>query len=97
MGLNYSTRATHYVDYSELERYIKAVYGFEYEIVAAEETSNDTSLSYDIDGEIDNWDMEDFAEMVAGEWVPYRTRMLLNLMAKEDRIPLGAYVVEISW
>jgi hypothetical protein len=97
MGLNYSTRSTHYVDYSELQRYIKAVYGFEYPIVAAEETSNDTSLSYDIDGQIESWDREDFAKLTTGQWVPYRTRMLLNWMASEDRIPLGAYVVEICW
>lgn len=97
MGLNYTTKSTHYVDYCELERYIKAVYEFNYEIVAAEECANDSYLSYDIDGEIDNGDMEDFAKMVAGQWVPYRTRMLLNLMARENRIPVGAYVVEICW
>jgi hypothetical protein len=85
------------VDYSELQRYIKAVYGFEYPIVAAEETSNDTSLSFDVDGEIEYWDKEDFTKLVNGGWVPFCTQMLLNWMASEGRIPVGAYVVEISW
>lgn len=97
MGLNYSSKITHHVDYRDLEEYIKEVFGFDYEIAAAEECGNDTALHFNIDGEVDEYDAKDLEKLKSGEWVPYRTRMLLNVMAKNLTIPAGDYIVKVSW
>lgn len=95
--LNITTKQTHYVDAFDLEAYIKELFGVEYPIPAAEETGNDVSLTYDIDGELPSYDVEDVEKILRGEWIPFRTRQLLNFMAKQGKIPTGSYVVGICW
>jgi hypothetical protein len=97
MTLNIETKTTHYVDAFHLEAYIKELFGIEYPVPAAEETGNDVSLAYEIDGELDSFDVEDIVKLLRGEWISYRTRTLMNYMAKQSKIPTGHYVIRISW
>lgn len=95
--LNMRTEVTHYVDYRELEEFIQDTYGFQYEVVAAEECGNDTSLAFTVGTNFDNNDALLFEEMRQGIWHPYRTHMLLTKLASEGKIPTGKYIVEICW
>jgi hypothetical protein len=85
------------VGYSELEQYIKEVYGQEYEIPCGEETSNDMAKTYHVDGKIG-----DYEERQINKWIQtgegnYILNYLLNHMCKNGKIEAGQYVVEISW
>jgi hypothetical protein len=97
MPLKISTELTHYVEYHDLDAFIAQIYGFEYTVTAAEECGNDTSLSFNVDGSIQPWDEEDFAKLKNHDWVPYRTGMILNFLARDKHIPTGMYVVNVSW
>ena len=97
MTLNIRTEMTHYVRDSELARFLKDSYGIDYQVAAMEESGNDAALAYDVDGDVPSYDIEDIQKILAGEWINYRTGSLLNYLAKEGKIPTGAYVVEICW
>jgi hypothetical protein len=91
------TELTHYVDYSDLETYIEECYGQKVEIAAMEEVGNDTTLSFNIDGEGYSWDTEKFEAFMRGEFVPFGTRVILRQLYIDGLIPSGCYVVEVSW
>ncbi len=91
------TKTTHHVDYSELEAAIKRLYGVIYEIAAAEESGNDTSLEFFVDGTIEDYDLADMRKLMAGEFIPFRTELWLNIMCSVQEIPSGDYIVRVSW
>lgn len=92
-----TTKTTHHVDYYELEATIKKLYGVTYEIAAAEESGNDTSLEFFVDGAIQDYDLADMRKLMAGEFIPFRTELWLNIMCCNQEIPSGAYIVRVSW
>ncbi len=49
------TKTSNYVEYYDLEKFVKERYGHKIEIVAMEEASNGTSLVFSIDGVISSW------------------------------------------
>lgn len=86
-------------DYSDIEELIQRFYGFtEYNLVSAEELSNDCSVSYTLTGEIADWELEDVIEMTkTKEPMDYRTRNLLEYMCAEGVLVPGNYLIQISW
>lgn len=96
-NLNIRTQTTHHVDCWDLEQFIKDRYGINYEIVAAEEASNDSTLHFSVDGNLQGYELDDVRKLISGNWIPFRTRQLLNLMCFNEEIPTGEYYIEISW
>jgi hypothetical protein len=97
MELNMRTEMTHHVHYNDLENFIAHLYGIGYSVTAAEELGNDIALSYDIDGDVPSYFEEDIKNLLAGNNASYLTRMLMNYMAREGKIPTGNYVIKVSW
>lgn len=98
MKLNMRTKMTHYVDYCDLESFISKVYGLNISISAIEETGNDTTLAYDLDGELSSWEMEEFAAILADpNNAQYQLRLIMNKLVADEKIPAGSYNVWISW
>jgi len=97
MALRRRSEMTHYVDFGDLESFIKETYGFTYNIAAAEECGNDTSLTYHIDGVLDLFEHSLFEQMLAGEWLPYKTRLILNKLHQDGHIPAGNYLMTVDW
>lgn len=92
-----TTKTTHHVDYTELEATIKKLYGVTYEIAAAEESGNDASLEFFVDGVIEDYDLDDMRKLISGEWIPFGTGLWLNIMCFNQEIPSGDYIVRVSW
>ena len=98
LKLPYTTKTTHYVSYNDLEYFIKEVYGFTLDLCAAEEASNDSHLTYDIDGIVEEYDREDIEQLFNGEWVGFGTgRLALTKLCVDGHIPAGNYCVDIFW
>lgn len=90
------------VEYGDLEDFIKEVYGHLHEIVAAEESSNDTTLSFAGIGECpedyDKFEQEEFAEWLeSGKHWPWGTRNILEALCLAGHIEAGDYLVSIYW
>lgn len=95
--MNIRTELTHYVSDSELARFLQENYGIDYSVAGMEESGNDTALAYNVDGDVPSYDVDDIQKILAGEWISYRTGSLLNYLAKEGKIPTGAYVITVCW
>jgi len=81
-------------DYGKVEKIIEKEYGFdEYSIPASEETGNDITLEFTVDGELDQWEQEN----VDNRKELYSTRCYLNDLARQGKIQKGEYLVRISW
>ena len=90
------------VEYGDLEAFIKEIYGHTHEIVAAEEASNDSTLSFSGVGEYpedyDEFDREDFAKwQESGKHWPWGTQTILEELCLAGLIEAGDYLVEIYW
>jgi len=83
-------------DYGDLERLIKAEYGHEYDIPCCEETSNDVSLEFNVNGQFgyDKEDVQKFKETGDGMFL---LSDLLDDMMHRGVIEKGEYIVRISW
>lgn len=94
------TKITHHVDYNDLDKAINEFLKKKgclktFEFVDVEEMSNDSSKEIDV-GEYD-WaipDNDDKESILSGE---YNTSDILEWMYEEGEIPLGNYVVKVSW
>jgi hypothetical protein len=84
------------VNYRDLEQFIKAETGHEYEI-CQEEVSNDTSHSYNVDNQMDEWMTKDWAEFKKGSDKQYILRTILCGLCSEGKIPPGEYLIWSSW
>jgi hypothetical protein len=83
-------------DYNEIEDLLELHYGItHYEILAAEECSNGTNLDYDIDGK--DYDKDDVAEVLAGQFKLRCTGDLMNQLCADGHIEAGTYIVSCSW
>jgi hypothetical protein len=97
--LEMNTRTLSTVKYSELERFVKEVYGQDWSFVAAEETSNDTQHTFHVDGRISSHDMD-----AVGGWqldpnpsfCP-SAQVILDDLCSRLMIPAGEYLVEVCW
>lgn len=86
------------LDYWELQELIKEEFGYEYDFVAAEELSNDSTWSVTITGELDPFEkaeVDKFAE--TGVWPDYGTHMIFDEMCRRGTLNPGRYIVEVLW
>jgi hypothetical protein len=90
------------VEYGDLEDFIEEVYGHKHEIVAAEEVSNYTTLSFAEIGEhpedYDEFEREEFTEWhESGKFWRCGTRNILEALCLAGHIESGDYFVSIYW
>jgi hypothetical protein len=89
------------VDYNDLERFIKAETGHEYEIPSEEECDNDTARTFDgIDGNARGHIVgfaEDWAKFKATGKGRYILRVILEGLCSEGKLQPGDYLVKVSW
>ena len=79
--------------HKELGIYLK-----EFEFVAIEEANNDSSYTYNVNGELYDWDKTEMAEMLEKkEFDCFSTRRILDWLASKDVIAKGTYLVKVSW
>lgn len=94
------TKVTYFVDYYDLEFFVKTKYGHDIEIAAMEECSNDSSLTFDVSNNKSLAEYE-FQQHVAwvmdGRFWPFGTGNILNQLCIDGHIPAGTYVIDVSW
>lgn len=93
------TKSTNYIQFSDLENFVKKHYGHTIEIAAMEMCGNDTSLTFYVsDGPVDEDEFQEHAAwLMDGRFWPYGTRNILNQLCTDGYIPAGDYVIEVSW
>lgn len=99
MKLKHTKETIIRVEYYDLEEFASKIYGLqEYNFAAVEECGNDSSHSFDVDGNLDDYDVEE-AEKIKNEHTvdSYQNYILLNLLCKEGHIEPGNYLINVSW
>ena len=81
--------------YDEVEKLIRDSYGIDYEIAAAEEANLDDNLTFRLDGILDKFDEGDLERIIRGEWIPYRTRLILNDLVRRAVLQTGYVMIEV--
>ena len=84
---------------SDLESFIKDIYGHDVEIQAMEESSNDANLSFFATNTlIRPHDEQIFEEWKkTGKFIPFGTAMLLNFLVRDHHIAAGYYSIIIGY
>jgi hypothetical protein len=99
MPLRCKTVTTIAIDYSDLENFIKEVYGQEYEIPSEEEKGNDCTITYSLKQE----PLGDYDERKMGQFCQGKhhggmmLRTIMQDLVNNGRIIPGNYSIQISW
>ncbi len=99
MGLGTKVNYTE-VDYTEVERFTMEKYPFikDYEFACVQESGNDTSYTFNVNGKLDKWDLEDWDKIKSSGTVHnYRNRLVLNKLCADGHIEPGEYLIKVSW
>lgn len=76
----------------------QGIYLREFEFVAIEEANNDSSYTYNITGDLYDWDHKEMEEMLeAKKFDSWSTRRILDYLCSEGVIEKGNYLIDVSW
>lgn len=97
--MRYKIVTIYQVDYFELERFAKEIYGLDdYSFVATEECGNDSEHRFRVNGKVDSWDADNEVAILNTTDVPcYANGLLLNMLCRDGHIPKGEYLVIVCW
>jgi hypothetical protein len=98
-----SKNGTNRINYSDLERWIKQVFGKEFCFVSTVECGNDTTHDFEDLGEHPDWlDASEISEV--NEWLygngkapRYSAQNLMEVLVLQGFLEKGDYLVEVSW
>jgi hypothetical protein len=85
------------VDYGNLENYIQQEYGIDYEIAPGEEVGNDITLEFDGSGILGKWEEDRLNQFKRNEAPQRMLGILINDLVRRGRLPIGKYLVSVSW
>lgn len=88
------------VEYSNLEKFIKEVYGqnVDYNFCSDVEACNDSTYSFDVEKEeLDESDMETIKEFKEGKYVPFITQTIMTDLCNNGKIPEAEYIINVCW
>jgi len=95
------TKIIHEMDYNDLDKLITSVYGQEFEFVCDQEMCNDTSKTFNIDGQeypallqYREENVKKFRETGKGSFL---ASALMQDMCSVGIIPPGDYLIKVSW
>jgi hypothetical protein len=100
MELEMKAKTVIEIGYTKLEDFIRYVYNVDedvYDFVADQECGNDCSITFNVDGKIDEWNEKRLQKFNNGEIVMNITRVLLNDMYRRGKIVAGEYLVKVAW
>lgn len=96
-------KGTKRIDYGDLERWIKQVFGKEFCFVSTVECGNDTTHDFEDLGMHPEWlDASDVEEINAwlygaGKAPRYSAQSLMEVLVLQGFLEKGDYLVEVSW
>ena len=98
-----SKKGTIRIDYGDLERWIKQVFGKEFCFVSTVECGNDTTHDFEDLGEHPDWisarDVEEINAWLYGSGAAprYSAQSLMEVLVIQGFLEKGDYLVEVSW
>jgi hypothetical protein len=97
--LKFVTETVHRVEYSNLEKFVNAHYKpkQQWDFVSDQECGNDSSHSFTVVNETDEFEKEDLIDFVKGKRVSGMAHAILNDLCSKDLIPAGKYIVNVCW
>ncbi len=98
MSLKFKVEIINTVEVDDLQRFIKESTGHEYEIVPNQEWGNDEQHRFELDGKIEEWNLEDWNTFKStGEQHRYRLGTILDGLCADGKLDPGLYVINVSW
>jgi hypothetical protein len=93
------TQLTHVVDYFDFDAFVSLVYGMDFEIVADQESSNDTTISFTAKrGVLGRYEQQSLADAhERGFWGTYQLHTIVADLCNRHLLPEGSYNVHVSW
>lgn len=85
------------MDYCEFEQLVKTTYGHDYEFPEDIECGNDSEHTYEVTGELDEWDRQKLQEFVQSGKYLYLAPRLLNDLVARGKLPKGRYLITVCW
>lgn len=86
------------IDCHRLQEYILKIYGHDYDIIGYEGWGNDSYQRIEVNGEIEDWRVEDVdAFRFKGDMQERLLRSLMNDMAARELIEKGAWFIHVYW
>lgn len=83
----------------KLNRFIKAMFGHDYEFVAAMEMNNDTSWTTSVGAKypLSKFDQPDITKFIERGEYSGNAHQLMQYMYEKGMITEGEYIVEVNW
>lgn len=99
MQLEHTKEVKIIVDYYDVEVLIHKIYGSHFEIVAQEEASNDSNLTFTVEAKEPeyDWDRDELEKFTSNRTSDCSTSLILNDMCRKGIIEPGNYLINISW
>lgn len=100
VSLKYRLLETYHIDYlgmDGLERFITAAYGKNMEMT---ESPNDTSYEIEVESkeEFDKYEKENIEKIIEKGWFEhYNLRLVIQDLVNKDILPVGNYIIRMSW
>lgn len=84
------------VDYKDLEKFIRAVFGQEYNFVMNEEARKDSVCAFFVTGIVGDFELAEVRRF-RRSGSSCRASVLLDYLCRRGFIPEGHYLVKVSW
>ncbi|MHC4413102.1 MAG: hypothetical protein ACYSW6_09070 [Planctomycetota bacterium] len=83
----------------KLNRFIEAMFGHEFELVADQELSNDSSWTTEVGRKhpLDDYDLKEIDKFVSEGKYNQIAYQLMQYMYEKGMITEGEYIVDVSW
>jgi hypothetical protein len=100
--LKMRSQMTHFIDYGDFEKFAKEAYPklkggrWGYSFAEVQESANDTSYTFNIDGKISKWEKKE-VDQIRESGVVHSNYLLFNVLVADGYLEPGTYVVRVSW
>lgn len=97
MNLKHEVKTIYEVEFNEFDKLVQETYDPIYEFMSVQVAGRDSSYSFNVTGEINDWE-DGNANFIRGGNIPtYSNPLLLNVLAADGHIEKGDYVIKVSW
>lgn len=103
LPLKLNKKSTYYVDFVEMDRFIKDVYGRDFSCLEDQEMMNDSVYKFIIDGNLSKFDQERLKRWLDGSngdsnhGYGFFLQIILNDLLSKKLIELGTYIITVCW
>lgn len=92
-------KVAYFIEHSDFEQFVDKKFGFKHPYELAEELESPNYVSHvlEIDGNINERDIQAIAEKRAGDNRRLHPRQILDMLCHLNKIEKGTYVIRVFW